>query len=199
MELSVIPVGMLETNCYVVSDENTKLCAVVDPGDDGQMLAEAITRQGLVCKAIFLTHGHHDHVRGVQALREATGAPVYIHKADLQLPETMTAGPLCYTDHYEDGDKLTVGGLTFTVLHTPGHTPGSVCLLCGDTMLAGDTLFLGCCGRTDLFGGSWDEMKVSLGRLHDLEGDYTVYPGHGEQTTLSQERKFNTYMREAAR
>lgn len=198
MELSVIPVGALETNCCVVSDEATKFCAVVDPGDSGEGIADALDRLGLQCKAILLTHGHHDHVRGVAALRQRTGAPVYLHKADLQLPEKMTAGPLCYTDHYADGDTVSVGNLTFSVLHTPGHTPGSVCLLCGDVMLAGDTLFLGCCGRTDLFGGSWDQMKASLRRLYLLDGDYTVYSGHGEQTTLANERQTNPYMREAA-
>ena len=107
----------------------------------------------------------------------------------------MTGGPLFYTDHYSDGQKLTLAGLSFQVLHTPGHTPGSVCLLCEDVLFAGDTLFAGSCGRTDFPGSDPQEMVRSLKALASLPRDYQVLPGHGEDTTLFYEREHNPYMR----
>lgn len=199
MQISVLPMGSLDTNCYVVSDEQSKQAAVIDPAADGDRLAEALGNAGLSLKMILLTHGHYDHVGGVKALHDATGAPVYLHEADLTLPEAITGGPLCYTDTYADGDRLSVGGIGLTVLHTPGHTPGSVCLLAGDDVLfSGDTLFAGSCGRTDLPGGNPADMLSSLAKLDALDGDRRVYPGHGADTTLSYERQNNFYLLEAA-
>jgi hydroxyacylglutathione hydrolase len=198
MQISVLPLGSLDTNCYVVTDEKTNETAVIDPGDDGERLAETLGTLGLRVKFILLTHGHYDHVGGVKALREATGAPVYLHAADLTLPGTITHGPLVYTNTYADGDSLALGSVRFAVLHTPGHTPGSVCLLAGDDVLfSGDTLFAGSCGRTDLPGGSMDDMLASLKKLAALPGDRTVYPGHGDNTTLGLERENNVCMLEA--
>ena len=111
------------------------------------------------------------------------------------MPPQMTAGPLYYTATYGEGDFVELAGLSFKVLHTPGHTPGSVCLTCENAMFSGDTLFWGSCGRTDLPGGSWHTLRASLKRLADLSGDYDVYPGHGDSTKLSFERKMNPYMR----
>ena len=107
----------------------------------------------------------------------------------------MTAGPLYYTHTYAEGTRLTLAGLDITVLHTPGHTPGSVCLLIGNAMFSGDTLFAGSCGRTDLPGGSWSQIQQSLHRLARIEADFAVYPGHGGSSTLADEKKFNPYMR----
>ena len=107
----------------------------------------------------------------------------------------MTAGALCYTNSYQDGDVLSLAGLTLNVLHTPGHTPGSVCLICQDALFSGDTLFAGSCGRTDFPLGSWEQLSASLARLNSLEKDYTVYPGHGTSTKLFTEKKYNPYMR----
>ena len=111
------------------------------------------------------------------------------------MPQMMTAGPLYYTNTYSEGDKLSLAGLEITVLHTPGHTPGSVCLLTEGSMFSGDTLFCGSCGRTDLPGGDWDTIQASLRRLAALEGPCNVFPGHGESTTLAWEKLYNPYMR----
>ena len=111
------------------------------------------------------------------------------------MPPQMTASPLYYTNTYAESDFMEAAGLTFKVLHTPGHTPGSVCLCCENVMFSGDTLFWGSCGRTDLPGGNWTTIRISLKRLADLPGDYDVYPGHGDATTLSFERKMNPYLR----
>jgi len=197
MQISVLPLGFLETNCYIVSDGQSGSCLVLDPGADGEMIARALRERGLACDAIALTHAHYDHVGGVRALHEATGAPVYLPKGDLDLPESITAGPLFYTNLYGEGDTLTAGGLTFEILATPGHTPGSVCLRCGGALFTGDTLFQGSCGRTDMPGGSMEDMYASLRRLAALEGDCRVLPGHGGETTLDCERRFNPYLREA--
>ena len=160
-------------------------------------MLEAAQRYGLTIRAVLLTHGHFDHVGGVRGVAEAARCPVWLCEADTALPERLTAGPLYYTDTYADGDTVEVGSLRFTALETPGHTPGSVCLLCENVLFSGDTLFAGSCGRVDLAGGVPAQMGTSLKRLAELPGNYAVLPGHGPATTLDAERADNPYLREA--
>ena len=189
-----LALGAYQTNCYLVWGEDSPTCVVIDPGyEPDTVLAEA-KKLGKEIAAILLTHGHFDHVGGVREIAAETGCKVYLCDADLAMPPQMTAGPLYYTNIYGEGSFVEEAGLSFKVLHTPGHTPGSVCLLCENVLFSGDTLFWGSCGRTDLPGGSWATIRVSLKRLADLSGDFDVYPGHGDATTLSFERKMNPYM-----
>ena len=195
MKYKTLPLGSYQTNCYLCWDEDTRRCAIIDPGYTPQVVVQAMQELGLTAAMILLTHGHFDHVGGVRPLYQALNIPVYLCDHDTTLPQELTAGPLCYTAEYGEGDVIRLDGLTFEVLQTPGHTPGSVCLRCGDVMFTGDTLFAGSCGRTDFPGGSWQDMMQSLKRLADLPGDCTVLPGHGEPSTLEAERRFNPYMR----
>ena len=194
MNITVMPVGLYQTNCYMVYGEGDK-CVLIDPGYEANALLEQVEKQGKQLEAILLTHGHFDHVGAVRDIVADTDCKVYICDKELALPEGLTAGKLYYTHTYDEGDTLTLAGLTFKVLHTPGHTPGGVCLVCEDTIFSGDTLFAGSIGRTDFPGGSYDTLKESLQKLTALEGDYRVFPGHGEDTTLDFERKTNPYMR----
>ena len=192
-----MPLGAYQTNTYIVRDrEDSKLCVVIDPGYEANTILDYLDEEGITAKAILLTHGHFDHVGAVKELAAETGCDVYIHAAESQLPPMMTAGALYYTHTYGEGDKISpIEGMEITVLHTPGHTPGSVCLLYGQHLFSGDTLFQGSCGRVDFPGGSPREMMESLNRLASLQLNYRVHPGHGESTTLDTEKRTNPYMR----
>ena len=195
INIRTLPLGAYQTNCYLVWDEDSQTCVVIDPGYNPEIVLAEAKRLDKEIAAILLTHGHFDHVGGVKELAAETDCKVYLCPEDLAMPPQMTAGPLCYTDTYGEGDFVEVAGLSFKVLHTPGHTPGSVCLMCENVIFSGDTLFWGSCGRTDLPGGSWATIQKSLKRLAGLSGDYDVYPGHGDATKLSFERNFNPYLR----
>lgn len=192
--VKTLTVGPLATNCYLVYEEGTKQCLVIDPGFEPETITTFLEKAQLTPEAILLTHGHFDHVGGVKQLVEATGVPVYLCALDTAMPHPLTAGPLYYTHTLEEGSVLSLAGLTLQVLHTPGHTPGSVCFVCQDVIFSGDTLFAGSCGRTDLPGGSWRTLMESLQRLARLEGDFRIFPGHGESTTLLGEKQYNPYM-----
>ena len=194
LKLETLVLGNYETNCYILWDDSRTECVVIDPGYEPETILQAIHDLGKSLKAILLTHGHFDHVGAVRELFSQTDCDIYLCPADCKLPEMMTAGPLCYTNSYGEGDTLSLAELNFTVLQTPGHTPGSVCLLCEDAIFSGDTLFAGSCGRTDFPLGSWEEIRKSLNRLKELPGDYTVYPGHGQSSCLSAERSYNPYL-----
>ena len=204
MKIEAKQVGELMTNCYIVWDENTMNAAVVDPGDDGAYLADCLKKKGLTLKYILLTHGHFDHITGTPELMECAGTnpKVYISEVDMGLPsvfsENIQLDPKAVT-FWKEGDEITMDSITFKVISTPGHTPGSVCLIADDVIFSGDTLFQGSCGRTDFPGGSWAEMAKSLKRLYNLEGDYHVLSGHTNSTTLSRERKTNMFMLSALR
>ena len=193
-----IQVGHIETNCYIVSDEDTLNCAVIDPGDESNAILDYIEENKLVCGHIFITHGHFDHTMAVSAVKSETGAAVYISERDIGLAREhnrdLRTEEVAF---YKEGDVISVGGLEFHVIETPGHSLGGVTLICEKSLFTGDTLFKDSCGRTDFDGGDMQVMQSSLRRLAMLEGDYDVYPGHMDSTTLERERRFNYYMRYA--
>ena len=195
LKVYAMALGAYQTNCYIIHDETSKTCCVIDPGYDADAIVDKLESLGLTLEAVLLTHGHFDHVGAVKDLAAETRCDVYLHPEDLSMPPMMTAGPLYYTKTYAEGSQLKLAGLDISVLHTPGHTPGSVCLLTGTAIFSGDTLFQGSCGRTDLPGGNWATIGKSLARLAALEGNFWVYPGHGPSTTLRDEKKYNPYMR----
>lgn len=189
--------GQIETNCYIVSDETSLECAVIDPGDESNTVLNYLEENKLKCRFIFLTHGHYDHTMAVEAVAEATGAKVCINERDTKA--TVGNAPFAFSPPdgsilYTDGAVMRVGDLEFHVIETPGHSPGSVTLRCENVLFTGDTLFRDSCGRTDLAGGDMDTLMRSLRKLGDLPGDYEVYPGHMDSTTLERERRFNYYM-----
>ena len=192
--------GELETNCYILLDEETMEAAVIDPADEAETLRDAIENMGATLKYILLTHGHRDHTLAAPKLHEMfPDAAVYIHAADkgqvgiYRYPmEELIGEDLKF---YDDGDTLKLGNLTIEVITTPGHTGGSVCLRVGNALFTGDTLFAGSMGRIDLPGAQPDKMMSSLARLAKLEGDYDVYPGHMEPTTMARERQYNLYIK----
>lgn len=195
MKIYTLVLGEYQTNCYLVSDENGDT-AVIDPGYLPQEILRVAREQKLAIRAVLLTHGHFDHVGGVKGITEATHCPVYGSERDLTLPEPLRHG-LTLTDFYAEGDEIDVGTLRFTVMQTPGHSVGSVCLRCGDALFSGDTLFAGACGRTDFPGSSGTDMRHSLARLKAIDAPLNVYPGHGPATTLQHEKQTNPYLQYA--
>ena len=195
LKVHTLTLGSYQTNCYIIHEEASKTCCVIDPGYDADRILDKLDALGLTLEAILLTHGHFDHVGAVKELAAETQCQVYICTEELSMPPMLTAGQLYYTNTYTEGSRITLAGLDITVMHTPGHTPGSVCLLTGNTLFSGDTLFAGSCGRTDLPGGSWSDILKSLRRLAAMEGNFWVYPGHAESTTLAQEKRYNPYLR----
>ena len=195
LTLHTLPLGAYQTNCYILHQEASSSCVVIDPGYTPEVILDFLSGKGLTLEAILLTHGHFDHVGAVRDLAAETGCRVYLNPDDLSMPPKLTAGPLYYTDTYSEGDTISPAGISFQVLSTPGHTPGSVCLIAEDFLFSGDTLFAGSCGRTDLPGGSTRAIRESLRRLAALPQDYSVHPGHGESTTLAWEKQYNPYMR----
>ena len=176
------------TNCYLIGDEQSKTCALVDPGGSRQAVLEMVERSGLRLEKILLTHGHYDHVGQVSALLEVfPNAAVYLHRLDHREDDKRLYPPPTWgVNHFEDGSHLSVGSIDVQVLHTPGHSAGS-----------GDTLFTGSCGRWDLTGGDYGALQKSLARLGRLEGDCKVCPGHGPASTLERERRTNPCLRQA--
>ena len=206
MEISVLRLGQIGTNCYIFRREGGYRCGIVDPGDQGEQVARWLVEKGLEAEAVLLTHGHFDHILGIPGLREEwPDLPVYCHPADWgegdaaslfgqRFPTVRSFGDIT---PYREGDTVEVDGIRLEVLDTPGHTPGSVTLRAENVLFTGDTLFAGSMGRTDLPGGDEGEIMRSLKRLGELEGDYQVLPGHEGQSTLERERKSNYCLRAA--
>ena len=202
MNIATLTLGAYQTNCYIVYAPESKTCAVIDPGYSPEKILAFLADKGLTLDAILLTHGHFDHVGAVKALVEATGCRLWMREADYtqhKTPENDFFYPIhdcdfCEVNFCEEDEHIHAGGLTFTVMETPGHTWGSVCYFCRDALFSGDTLFAGSCGRTDLPGGDRRTILDSLERLAQLPDDYTVYPGHGSRTTLLTEKQTNPFL-----
>ena len=195
LQVHTLTLGLYQTNCYLVHQENSKACIVIDPGYEADTILNRAALLGLDIQAILLTHGHFDHVGAVRQIAADTDCKVFVQEAELTLPGAMTDGPIYHTQVYPAEGKFTAAGMEITVIPTPGHTPGSVCLLLGDVMFSGDTLFAGSMGRCDFPGSSIFEIRKSLKKLRNLPGDYRVYPGHAQATTLEYERKTNPFLR----
>lgn len=199
MQVKMMQVGPIGTNCYLLEDD--RRIAVIDPGGDGDRILSVLKETDGTVEYILLTHGHYDHTTAVPQLHKALPqAGIYIHRADADgAGNTLfpLAGQVEGLRFYGEGDTLPLGSLTIEVMHTPGHSPGSVTLKAGDVLFTGDTLFAGSMGRTDLSGGSEEEIMASLKRLGQLEGGFHVLPGHMGASTLDRERKSNPYLRMA--
>ena len=201
MKIVTLPVGELGTNCYIATDENGT-AAIIDPGADAHAILRVLQDEGVRIGGILLTHAHFDHIGAVNTLAEDVS--VFCHRLDVPALQdgrlNLSAlfgrplAPIADAVCVEDGDTIAIGELTFTVLHTPGHTVGSCCYRLGDVLFAGDTLFRDSIGRTDFPGGDFAVMRQSLARLAALDGELTVYPGHGEMTTIARERQYNPYI-----
>ena len=201
MQIKRLQVGPIGTNCYLLKDEGTKQGAIIDPGDEADRILRAAQEMEMDVQMILLTHGHYDHTTGVSGILKHHAVPVYIHRDEVS--EAGGGGlqfrPIPQLHYYQEGDELPLGELAVRVLHTPGHSRGSVTLQVGEVLFTGDTLFRDSCGRTDFPGGSFPEILRSLKRLYDLPGEYQVCPGHEAVSTLSRERTRNPFMREAVR
>lgn len=210
MKVVQIPNGQFVQNCYLVGDEATRQCVVIDPGEEAARIHQALIDFGMQPVAIWLTHAHIDHVLGVGEVKRMTAAPVYLHPADRALYDRvadqatafgMRAGPLPPPDRaFAHGDVVRVGSLEFTVRHTPGHSPGSVSLIGSGAAFVGDVLFQDSIGRMDLPGGDSHTLIQSIHReLLSLPDDTIVYSGHGAQTTIGRERGANPFLTGAYR
>ena len=204
----ILPVGMLACNCSILGDQQTHEAVVIDPGDDIERVYEVLNRHHLTVRYIVATHAHIDHVGGIEKLKKATDAPVLMHEGDLPLYRNLALqaawlgvlppGQVEVDQFLKDGDTLKWSSRELRVLHTPGHSPGSLCLhLPGEEkkIFAGDTLFRASIGRTDLWGGSFDQIMRSIhGTLLRFPDDTPVFPGHGPATTIGEERERNPFL-----
>lgn len=200
-------VGYLDTNCYIIKQDGTRAAAVIDPGGDAILIKSELHELDAYPALILLTHGHFDHILALDTLRtEKTVVAMHGADADMLTKRDLISGmikenpwPFKAADIVFDNSKrhYSIAGYDFEVIHTPGHTEGSVCYLMGDLLFTGDTLFKGGIGRTDFRGGSPEKMAASLRMLYNMPGDYGVFPGHEAETTLSEERIHNPYMRKA--
>jgi len=208
MKIITLPVGLYDTNCYIAFDESARRAVVIDPGGDFEKIVTALTKNDLVLDKILLTHGHWDHIWAVDKLMQE-GVEFIMHSADLPylthelnkpmaFPQ-MTAQPLksMPTRFVEDGDVVECDGFELEVLHTPGHTPGSICYIGEGAMFTGDFLFAGSIGRYDFPGGDKESMYASLRKLAAVDGDYAVYPGHNAASTLAREKGENQFIKKA--
>jgi hydroxyacylglutathione hydrolase len=199
-------VGPLENNCFIIADENSKECLVIDPGDEPDRILNFINKNNFQLKYIICTHAHFDHVAAVSDIKEETKAKIVLHRDDLEIYKSTKDQAAAWGFELEsqpepdifvsEGDKLEIGDLSFEIIHTPGHSPGGICLYGEGILITGDTLFAGSVGRTDLYGGDINKLKESFKRLLSLPDDVRVLPGHGPESTIGHERVDNFFLHE---
>lgn len=206
MQVQRLILGMFETNCYILSGETEGRCIVIDPAEDAAQITSYMRKQNLTLEAVLLTHGHYDHFMAVPNLqKEDVKLPIYCHSLDcpkekeefdVDMRRTFpTVTAFSNVKQLQDKQELELAGIKIKVIHTPGHTPGSVIFITKDSIFTGDTLFCGSIGRTDFPGGNEAQMAKSLKRIAAIKGNYRVYPGHEGITTLEQEKKSNYYLK----
>ena len=204
----VIVIGPLQVNCYLVGCQRTRHVMILDPGDDADRIISVIESEKLIPQSIIATHGHLDHVGDVKSLQDRLNLPFYIHSNEIPLIDTLPAQASAFGLHLsgipkvigylEHEQAIDVGDQRFVVLHTPGHSPGGICLKSESCVFSGDTLFAGSVGRCDLPGGDWDQLLRSIRtQLMTLPDPMTVHPGHGPLTSIGRERKLNPYLRDS--
>jgi hydroxyacylglutathione hydrolase len=203
MNIETIPVGPLQANCFIVWDEKTREAIVIDPGDEPDRIIALIKQKNLNVKYIICTHAHFDHVGALPELKSHTGAAIAVHNLEKEIYEgarDMAAffgydiESLPEPDIYlKDGDPIKIGELEFRVIHTPGHSPGGLCLYGNGVVFTGDTIFAGSVGRTDFYGGSIEELKSSFKKILSLPQHTKIFPGHGPETTVEVELKENPF------
>lgn len=200
-----VSVGPLQVNCFIVSCNKTKEAIVIDPGEEGSRILQLIEQEGLIVSKVVNTHGHFDHIGANQEVIDKTGAELMIHKDDLPILQNarthaevygLSVSPSPEPDKLLDqGDSFNVGELEFKVFHTPGHSPGGICLLSKGHLFVGDVLFSGSIGRTDLSGGDFDALVEGVReKLFNLPDETVVHPGHGPDTTIGRERQLNPFV-----
>lgn len=209
MIIKTLAVGPIQANCFVVGCEDTLEAVVIDPGEEGDRIMQAVTASNLTVKYIINTHGHMDHVSANKRVHELTGAPILIHALDAPMLDQVANSAAAWGLRAEnspapdrklqDGDKITFGNITLAVIHTPGHTTGGISLYAQDDVFVGDTLFAGSIGRTDFPGGSFETIRESIQqKLFKLGDDVRVHTGHGPTTTIGRERLHNPFVGENA-
>jgi len=203
MILKKLVIGPLENNCYIIADEPTRAAFIVDPGDEPDRILDLISENRLIPRYIICTHGHFDHIAVISDITQKTDIRIVLHKDDLELYRNVKKQAAMWGYDIDslpdpdlfvkDGDAITIGALEFLVLHTPGHSPGGICVFGQGIVITGDTLFAGSVGRTDLYGGNIEKLKKSFKRLMSLPENTKVLPGHGPETTIRKEKVDNFF------
>lgn len=206
MIFEILPIGIYSANCYIIGCKDTNEVFIVDPGGGSDIILNEINKKNLNVKYIILTHGHGDHIGGIIKLKNEINAPILIHKddEDMLLDSSLNLTSMMSIDKIEikpdrlleDNDIINIGNLEAKIIHTPGHTKGSICIKVKNTLITGDTLFKGSIGRSDLYGGDHETLINSIkSKLLILDEDLKVYPGHGDSSTIKYEKKNNPFCR----